>query len=126
MTMNDPHLPPGTHYKRLGESEWHTVPELRTNISQEDDMNDSHDTPVPNSYAPDLARLRAAAGLSEYDRARAEQFARIEAEAAAITAQNDEAFRALADAPKDLDHQYAPPEPWTEGLKALRAKERSR
>jgi len=75
-------------------------------------------TPAPNPYAGDIARLRAAAGLSEHDRAVAEQVKLIEASAAETTALNDAAFRALAAEP--VDHQYAPPNSYEAGLKARR------
>jgi hypothetical protein len=99
-------------------------PALRTNISYEEDHMKAN-CPAPDPYAGDIARLRAAAGLSEHDRVRAAQVAAIEAEAAKITAENDAAFRALADEPSDLG-DFKAPDPYAAGLTALREKETHR
>jgi hypothetical protein len=62
-------LPTGTHYRRLGETEWHTVGEPPTRIAseehnvndKEDDMidDDIHDYAPPDAYASALAARAA-------------------------------------------------------------------
>ena len=92
--------------------------ELRSGAHREDDI----DTYEPiDSYRAGLTALRAAsetpASKSE-DRYKAERFAKIEAEAAEISAANDAAFRALDTS--DLG-DYKAPDIYAEGIKRLQA-----
>jgi len=88
--------------------------ELRT--SQEATMTNDY-TPAPQAYAADLARLRAAAGQTEYFRALDEQVEVIRATAAKTTAANAAAVRALSAVDMST---CAPPNSYAEPLRKMR------
>ena len=108
------------HVKCLGDSEWRTVRDLRTNSVQE---NAAEDCSPPDPYEQGLEKLRdaTATDASRFeDNYKTERFRALEREHAAIQTQSDaDPFPRLTAA--ELA-EYRAPDPYKAGLDKLRSK----
>jgi hypothetical protein len=104
-------LPAGSHFKTLGDAEWHTV-----------GQGPDAESAAPNPYAAGLAKLRAASATDQWrfeEHWKAERLATLQAEYEAI----DEHLQANP-TPRLTTAELAPygaPDPYRAGLEKMRS-----
>jgi hypothetical protein len=111
----DQTLHPDDHVMRLGDNEWHTVRELRAAAAKEFEP--------PKAYERDVRQMRAASATDlsrfevDYKASRLRELAAEYAEIDAHLEANPSPRLTAAELA-----EYAPPDPYEAGIKALRAK----